>query len=60
MIDKNLPSIDKKTIEDLLPHRDPMLLIDNLYNIIPMKSAVGHLKLNKENFLCKVIFLVSL
>jgi len=50
MIDNNLPSIDKKTIEDLLPHRDPMLLIDNLYNIIPMKSATGHLKLNKDKF----------
>ena len=47
MIDNNLPSIDKKTIEDLLPHRDPMLLIDNLYNINPMKSALGHLKLNR-------------
>ena len=50
MIDNKLPSIDKKTIEDLLPHRDPMLLIDNLYNIIPMKSATGHLKLNKDKF----------
>ena len=50
MIDKKLPSIDKKTIQDFLPHRDPMLLIDNLYNIIPMKSATGHLKLNKEKF----------
>jgi len=50
MIDNNLPSIDKKTIEDLLPHRDPMLLIDSLYNIVPMKSATGHLKLNKDKF----------
>ena len=30
-------SIDKKKIEELLPHRDPMLLIDKLINIIPLK-----------------------
>ena len=50
MINKNLPNIDKEKIEDLLPHRDPMLLIDNLYNIEPLKSALGHLKLTKEKF----------
>jgi len=50
MIDKNLPYINKKKIEDLLPHRDPMLLIDNLYNIEPLKSAVGHLKLTDNKF----------
>ena len=27
-------SIDKKTIEKLLPHREPMLLIDRLTNIV--------------------------
>jgi len=50
MIDKTLPFIAKTEIENLLPHRDPMLLIDNLYNIIPMKSALGHLKLTNEKF----------
>jgi len=50
MIDKSLPFINKEKIEDLLPHRDPMLLIDNLYNIIPLKSALGHLKLDKDKF----------
>ena len=50
MIDKKLPYIEKKIIEDLLPHRDPMLLIDNLYNIVPMESALGHLKLDKDKF----------
>ena len=50
MINKKLPFIDKKEIENLLPHRDPMLLIDNLYNIDPMKSALGHLKLTADKF----------
>ena len=50
MIDHNLPKIEKSEIEELLPHRDPMLLIDNLYNIIPMESALGHLKLTKDKF----------
>ena len=50
MINKKLPSINKSEIENLLPHRDPMLLIDNLYNIEPMKSALGHLKLTEEKF----------
>jgi len=50
MIDNKLPFINKEKIENLLPHRDPMLLIDNLYNIIPMKSATGHLKLTSDKF----------
>ena len=50
MIDSNLPSINKNEIENLLPHRDPMLLIDSLYNIKPMKSAIGHLKLTNDKF----------
>ena len=50
MINNKLPSINKSQIENLLPHRDPMLLIDNLYNIEPMLSALGHLKLTKEKF----------
>ena len=33
--------IDKKTIESLLPHREPMLLIDKLINIVPLKSATA-------------------
>jgi 3-hydroxyacyl-[acyl-carrier-protein] dehydratase len=50
MIDKNLPSINQNIIKTLLPHREPMLLIDNLYNITPMKSALGHLKVTPEKF----------
>ena len=50
MINKKLPFIKKNEIINLLPHRDPMLLIDNLYNIVQMKSATGHLKLTKDKF----------
>ena len=50
MINNKLPSIDTDIIKSLLPHREPMLLIDNLYNIQPMVSALGHLKINKEKF----------
>ena len=37
----SVKEIDKKTIESLLPHREPMLLIDKLINIVPLKSAPG-------------------
>jgi 3-hydroxyacyl-[acyl-carrier-protein] dehydratase len=50
MINKNLPSININQIKDLLPHREPMLLIDNLYNIEPMVSALGHIRLNADKF----------
>ena len=50
MINKDLPSINTNQIKDLLPHREPMLLIDNLYNIEPMVSALGHIKLEADKF----------
>ena len=37
----NSESIDKKKIESLLPHREPMLLIDRLVNIVHLKSATA-------------------
>ena len=43
-------SIDKKEIENLLPHRDPMLLIDKLINIVPLKSATAIIKVKKTSF----------
>ena len=42
--------IDKKTIESLLPHREPMLLIDKLINIIPLKSATAIVYVKKNSF----------
>ena len=43
-------SINKDEIKNLLPHREPMLLIDKLINIVPNKSAVGVLNVNKNSF----------
>ena len=42
--------IDKKTIESLLPHREPMLLIDKLINIVPLKSATAIMYVKKNSF----------
>ncbi len=43
-------SIDKKEIERLLPHREPMLLVDRLINIVPLKSAVAIVNVKKTSF----------
>ena len=43
-------SIDKKVIESLLPHREPMLLIDKLINIVPLKSARAVMYVKKNSF----------
>ena len=43
-------SIDKKKIEELLPHREPMLLIDKLINIVPLKSATAIVNVKKTSF----------
>ena len=43
-------SIDKKTIESLLPHRDPMLLINRLVNIVHLKSATAVVNVKKTSF----------
>ena len=42
-------SIDKKEIERLLPHREPMLLIDRLIDIVPMKSATAIVNVTKNS-----------
>ena len=42
--------IDKKTIESLLPHREPMLLIDKLIKIVHLKSATAIVNVKKESF----------
>ena len=50
-------SIDKEKIKSLLPHREPMLLIDRLTNIVHLKSATGLVKVRKDAFFLMVIFL---
>ena len=42
--------IDKKKIESLLPHREPMLLIDKLINIVHLKSATAIMYVKKNGF----------
>ena len=43
-------TIDKKKIENLLPNREPMLLIDKLINIVRLKSATAIVKVRKDSF----------
>ena len=42
--------INKKEIENLLPHREPMLLIDRLINIVNLKSATAVVQVRKKSF----------
>ena len=46
--------LDKKKIESLLPHREPMLLIDKLVNINPLKSATAIMQLSPIFTLCAI------
>ena len=43
-------SLNKKVIIDLLPHREPMLLIDELINIKKLFSATAIVKVRKDSF----------
>jgi len=43
-------SIDRKKIESLLPHREPMLLIEKLINIVHLKSATAIMNVRKNSF----------
>ena len=42
--------INKKEIEELLPHREPMLLIDELREIKKLQSATGVVKVRHSSF----------
>ena len=46
MMDK----LNKDQIRNLLPHREPMLLIDELYNIKKLESATALVKVRKNSF----------
>ena len=43
-------SLDKKQIMELLPHREPMLLIDELINIKKLTSATAIVNVRKDSF----------
>ena len=42
--------LNKEDIKNLLPHREPMLLIDELINIKKLKSATAIVKVKKDSF----------
>ena len=42
--------LDKEEIAKLLPHREPMLLVDELYDIKKLSSATGLVKVRKDSF----------
>ena len=42
--------LNKDQIRDLLPHREPMLLIDELYDIKKLSSATALLNVTKDSF----------
>ena len=43
-------SLSKEQIKDLLPHREPMLLLDELINIKKLHSATAIVNVTKESF----------
>ena len=43
-------SLNKKQISELLPHREPMLLIDEIYNIEKLLSATAIVYVKKNSF----------
>ena len=42
--------LNKSEILNLLPHREPMLLIDELVDIVHLKSATGIVNVSKDSF----------
>ena len=46
----NKNSLNKSEILELLPHREPMLLIDELRNIVPLHSATAIMNVKKNAF----------
>ena len=45
-----MKSLNKTDIANLLPHREPMLLIDELYDIVNLKSASAIVDVKKKSF----------
>ena len=43
-------SLNKSQIEDLIPHRKPMLLVDELNEIKKLESATGIVNVKKDSF----------
>tara|TARA_B100000900_G_C20565530_1_gene710884 strand:- start:167 stop:613 length:447 start_codon:yes stop_codon:yes gene_type:complete len=45
-----MTTLDKNQIENLIPHRKPMLLVDELYDIKKLESATGLVNVKKDSF----------
>ena len=45
-----MTNLNKEQIKKLLPHREPMLLIDELKNIKKLFSATAIVKVKKDSF----------
>ena len=45
-----MKKLNKNEIIDLLPHREPMLLIDELYDIKKLQSAKALVSVRKDSF----------
>ena len=54
-----MTNLNKSEIESLLPHRDPMLLIDELYDIKKLTSATGIVNVKKNSFFVQGHFPVA-
>ena len=51
-----MEKLNKKQIEELLPHREPMLLIDELYDIKKLFSATALVNVRKDSFFVRKSF----
>ena len=45
-----MTKLNKEQIEQLIPHRKPMLLVDELYDIKKLESATGVVNVKKDSF----------
>ena len=45
-----MDKLNKEQIKNLLPHREPMLLIDELYDIKKLEPATGDVNVTKDSF----------
>ena len=45
-----MDKLNKKQIRDLLPHREPMLLVDELFDIKKLTSATAIVHVKKNSF----------
>ena len=45
-----MSSLNKSDISKLLPHREPMLLIEEMYDIVDLKSATAVVHVKKNSF----------